>query len=434
MIENLVRFFRHTIWEVDLRGVRGPRFWLLATLRVAAHALRQIVSDLGGIRAAGLTLHTLLAVVPFLALVFAVAKGLGYDDDLDRALLQLRAEMPEHMRVFVDQVRGLVDRTDFRALGALGTLLLGYSAFKLFTGVETSFNRTWRVRGRPWMRRIVEFAGLVVLVPVLVVFAVTLQSVLHGARWFEDVSWADWLYRKGVGAGPYVAIWLAFTALYRLMPAARVKFVPAALAGALAGAGWMALHGVYVDAQIGVARVNQIYAAFAALPLFLIYVQMTWTVILVGAEVSAAIQNLHRLRTEDLPAPPFVVRERLALHLGGRAVAAFVRGERGCAPADLAVDLDVPVDWLEDVADDLAAEDVLGWVKGRERLVPLLPPERLDALAVAEALRGRAPDAVLRRLALPDELERRVQRVEETRRRELAGWCWRGEDAPDAAG
>lgn len=434
MIEGLIRFFRRTIWEVDLRGLRGPRFWSLATLRVAAHALRRIVADLGGIRAAGLTLHTLLAVVPSLALASAVAKGLGYDDDLDRALLQWRAGMPEHVQAVIDQVRGLVERTDFRALGLLGTLLLGYSAFKLFTGVEASFNRTWRVKGRPWVRRIVEFAGLVVLVPVLVVFAVTMQSVLHGARWFEDVSWADWLYRKGVGATPYLAVWLAFTALYRLMPAARVKFAPAAVAGALAGAGWMALHGLYVDAQIGVARMNQIYAAFAALPFFLIYVQTTWTVILVGAEVSAAIQNLHRLRAEDLPAPPFVVRERLALHLVGEAVAAFLRGERGCAPGDLAVDLEVPVEWLEDVADDLAVEDVLGWMKRRERVVPLLPPGRLDGLTVLDALRGRAPEALSSRLVLPEGLEERIRRLEETRRVELAGWRWSGEDGGDAAG
>lgn len=297
MGSRIQQFFRRDLWEIDVGQMSGWRRVGLVTLRVTAHALRTFVVDLGSLRASGLTLVTLLALVPLLALATWIAEGLGYGSVLDQELARVTAQAPEGLRPAVEEIRELVARTSFGALGAIGSALLAYSALMLFVRVEQSLNHVWRVsRGRAWYRRLTDFVALVVLVPLLAIGALSLNTLLHGAGWFRGTPWLDELYRLGLGVVPHVLAWIAFTALYRLMPAARVRWASAAVGGVVAGSGWLFAHGLYLSTQMSVVRLNAIYATLAALPLLLIYLQVTWTIVLVGAEVSHAVQNRDELR------------------------------------------------------------------------------------------------------------------------------------------
>jgi len=425
-LHRIVHFLREDVWHVQLRTETGPRRTALALLRIALHVLTRFSRNVAKLQAAGLTLVSLLALVPMLAVAFTIASALGYGRELDDRVRELAANQPAQFRDIVEQLRQLVQHTNLGAIGAIGTAIVLWSGLVLFARMEQAFNHVWRSsHRRPWLRRLTDFVALLVLVPPLALGALTLGSFLSGARMIDSVRvqlpWLGSLYEAGLGFVPHAMAWIALTVLYKLMPSARVRWTAAIAGGVIAGSGAVFLHDVHFRFQVGVARANAIYATFASLPLLLIYLQLLWTVVLVGAEVSYAVQNLATLRgTEDLPPPTPAVRRRLAWHLVQHASDGFRAGRRGVRASDLAMELDVPGEWLESVGDDLLRSGLLVQVLGDDDLVmPARPPEQItvpDVLAAAEGMTGH----FLERVRLQGDSERALSTAEQDARRSLA--------------
>lgn len=427
-LRQWIQFLKQGVWHVDLRTRSGLQLLGLSVLRIVLHVATRFSRSLASLQAAGLTLMTLLALVPMLALVFTIANAMGYGETLNQYLQGLETEAPEGLQPAIEQIRQLVLRTDFGTLGAVGTVLVLWTGLGLFTRTEQAFNHIWRTsQRRRWARRVSDFIALVVLVPPLGLAALVLSSVLGGVRTIESLreqsSVLAWIYEAGLGFVPHLLLWVAFTALYRIMPSARVKWRAAAAGGVLAGSTMVFVHGFYIQAQVGVARANAIYATLAALPLLLIYLQILWTILLVGADVSYAVQNLYSLRGgEELPPPTPGVRRRLAWHLVQRASQAFRAGNRGVRISELAMELDVPGEWLDLASDDLLRMGVLVQVRGGDDLLmPARPPEKItpqQVLAAAEGEGGRFLD----RVRLGEDQERALAEAERGTGKALAGF------------
>lgn len=175
-IARLRGFFRTGLWKDDLRTLPRGRAVVLAFLRVATHAATSFFGNLGGIRAAGLSLIALLSLVPLFALAFAVANGFGYRRHLEQMLVDKAKGLPPDLQTAVEWVRALVDKTDFQTMGWLGSLVLAWTGLSLFVRVEEALNHVWKTdEGRAFHRRVTDFVALVVVVPVLVVGAVSLS-------------------------------------------------------------------------------------------------------------------------------------------------------------------------------------------------------------------------------------------------------------------
>ena len=401
------------MWDEKLHELTTGRRFAVGALRVVVHVVRSFSHNLASLQAAGLTLLTLLALVPMLALVTSLAKTLGYADKLDAQLVAWQNQLPKDTAPVFDKVRELIGSVNFGALGAVGSVVVLWSALTLFTHIERAMNRIWRTRhSRRWYRRISDFVALVVIVPPLGILAIVSSSLLDGTElilWLRQFTWLDWLYRAGLGFVPYMLAWLAFTALYKMMPSARVQWRTAAVGGVCAGSLLVLLHGLYLRLNVGVANANAVYLTFAALPILLIYVQLLWTIVLGGAEVAYAVQNLASLRGgEQLPAASRAVQQRLAWHLVAAACEGFRTGRRGVLAAELSARLDVPMEWVDGVADALVQGGVLVVLQGDgERLMPALPPEQLDMARVTAAVDGEG-DANLARVQLPLAQEQEV--------------------------
>lgn len=428
-IACLRRFLEHGIWETRLDRLPPARRLLLIVARIAVHVARSSAHNLAGLQAAGLTLVTLLALVPMLALMFALGEALGYADRLQQWLTELGSQLPVEARDGVLQVQHMVAEVDFGAMGVVGSAIILWSGLVLFTRVEQALNRIWRTRhSRPWMRRVSDFVSLIVLVPPLVLLALFGTSILGSFRSIDalrDVPGFAWVHAAGMGLVPHVLLWLAFTALYRFMPSARVRWGSALCGGVVAGSLLVFLHGVYLHFQIGVAQANAIYATLAALPLLLVYLQLVWTVVMLGSEVSYAVQNLGSLRGGDqLPPPSGGVRQRMMWHLMDRAAAEFRTGRRGVRLSSLARRLDLPREWVDDAAELLVQAGLLVPVGGDEEvLMPGRPPETIavaDLLAVLQA----PGDPAAQRVALPEEAEQRLTAAFAAARREVAGMAF----------
>jgi membrane protein len=402
-MERLRQFFAHGLWRDDLRRMGFARRVVFAVLRIVTHTFVHWNRHGIGIRASGVTLVTLLSLVPLLALAFGIAQGLGYADDLDRMIVENTRDQPQHVREVVERLRELVGRTSFQALGWAATLVLAWSGLALFSRIEQALNLAWRTeRSRGWLRRASDFIALVIVVPVLSLAALVTSSALHGLRWVEDLRtdwpWLGALYDAGLGAVPHAMLWLAFAALYKFMPSARVTWRAAIVGGIVAGSSLLFMHGIYLQFQVGVARANAIYATLAALPLLLVYLQLAWTIVLLGAELGYAVQNVHLIgpgrSVQDLS---YAVQERLALELTAVACERFMAGHGPTRLAQVATELDVPREWLDAIAARLCEARVLAPVRGG-KVTPARPCAQIGAELVREAMRGRCPTALAERL------------------------------------
>ncbi len=308
LIERLRLWIREELWRVDLTELGPWRRAAVTTLRVIVQVARSFSHNVLGLTAAGLTLVTVLSLVPLLGLIFWVGDLLGMVEHLDRWFTHMQQSLPADTHGAIERLQGMVSAMDFRALGIVGSVLAICSGLMLFTRVEQALNAVWRTRrSRRWWRRLFEFVALVVLVPLFFVSALLAVSVLRSATWFDFLGGSDWyqaLRDAGFGALAYGMSWCAFAGLYKWMPSVRVRWLPACAGGMVAGTALLGLHGLYLHFQVGVAQANALYATLAALPLLLIYVQLFWTVVLVGAEVSYAAQNLEVLQAAESSRQP----------------------------------------------------------------------------------------------------------------------------------
>jgi membrane protein len=424
------------VWLEDLSKKTGLSWLVLACLRLGLHALGNFNHHLLGIRAAGLTMVTLFALVPMLAFGFSIADSLGYGEFIHDWLETQAADLPEQMGSLVLSLRDLMERTSFAALGWLSSLILLYTGYSLFEKVEQALNHAWQTgRGRRWLRRLTDFVALVVFVPLLVLLAIILQSVLRSADWTrlfgESYPWIATLYDSGIGFLPYLLIWLAFIALYKFMPNARVRWIPAIIAGVFAGTLCLIANGIYIYFQVGVARLNAIYATLAALPLLLVYLELAWAITLLGAELSYGIQNLNLLgRGRRLNEAGPALRERLGLWLVARACSNFGSGRGQLRIAELAAELEVSGEIIELAAEDLSEAGILLEIEGDDPgYMPARLPEQISAESVREAIRGELPKSLLDRLCLPAALAQRLDRVEGLCREQLESLDFKPRDA-----
>jgi membrane protein len=242
------------------------------------------------LHASALTYTTLLSIVPLLALMFAAVKGLGIDDHLGSLLLQ-RLALSEEV---IQQILTWVDRTNVGTLGTLGAVALVGTVISVLGNIESSFNHIWRVRqGRPVWRKISDYVSVVILAPFLMVAATGVTSFLAQQQLLQGL-----LEREAIGDAwqgvlplvPYAFNAFGIFILYLVMPNRRPDFRAIVVAAVVAGVGWQLLQLGYVRLQVGVVRYNAIYGALAQLPVTLVWIYVSWAMVLAGAELAATLE------------------------------------------------------------------------------------------------------------------------------------------------
>lgn len=247
------------------------------------------------IRAAALTFTTILSIVPFLAVAFSISKGFGLQNsDFIRTLI---LKMTTGRVEVADKIIEYIDRTNVQALGWVGVATLLFTVFSLVGTTEKAFNTIWQVRrGRsPW-RKVADFFPVILICPLVLVVASSFNVSLQQQ---EMVSWLLSVQAIGVietvvlKLTPYLLISMAFMFMYAFIPYTRVDLPAALLGGVVGGVLWQMAQWLYINWQIGAAKYNAIYGSFAQLPLLLIWIYISWVIVLFGSQVSYAWQNLN---------------------------------------------------------------------------------------------------------------------------------------------
>ncbi len=341
------------------------------------------------LRASALAYVSLLSLVPLLAVMFAVLKGLGVERRLEPILLARLSLHPDTTAAIMEYI----DRTNFGALGVLGGVALLLTVYSLLNSVEASFSHIWRVsRARTYAQQLTQYFGVVLLTPFLLLAAVALTSSLQVNPIVEWVGGSGILgdaVMGVLGSVPMVMNIVALAVFYAVMPNRR-PFWPSVLLGAVAaGIGWHVVQLAYLRLQIGVAGYNAIYAAMAQLPVTLVWQYVSWLIVLAGAELAVVYELGAEAASLDASR---LSRRAIALELLVRSVRTFRAGALPVPVRDVARELRAPLTLVTDVAGWLVERGWLAAVQDRDgQYVLAVDSQHIRLGALAELLETTQP-------------------------------------------
>lgn len=278
-------YFTQDVWDIELASLGRLQRFLVSGLRSLLLMIKGCRDDNLPLHAASLTFSTMMALVPLLALSVSVLKGLGYGTVLTDWLATSVTDMPQQIQAFVTEIVHIVNSTNYAKLGGVGAVVLLVTVIQVVGSIESSFNRVWGIhKTRPLLRKITNYISVLVVVPLLMVAAMTFSARINIDKSF--------LEQLGIlRLTPVLATWIAFTFLYLFIPNTSVNKRAAAISGLAGALMWHMWFKLYITVQPGVTNINVIYGTLAFVPITLFWLYICWLIILVGAEVAFAVQT-----------------------------------------------------------------------------------------------------------------------------------------------
>lgn len=348
------------IWHTPLSELSTRRSIFVKQLRIVVLAARGFFNDKVQIRASALTFYSVLSIVPLAAIAFAIAKGFGLEQNLTQQLTKSLESQKEVLNWLLPIAKNALNATNGGYIAGVGVIVLFWSVMSLLNHIENAFNHIWQIRiSRPWYRKFTDYITIMLIAPVLLILSSSV-TVFINTQLGDFIANAPILERfKGlisllIQASPYFLIWLILTLLFLVMPNTKVKFKSAMIAGIVSGTILQMLQWFYIDLQFGISKLSMLYGSFAAIPLFILFLQMSWNVVLLGAELAFANQNVSRYEFESHALNISHYKKRLLTIVIMRMIIRnFISGEHPYSSEELSVQLKIPVRLVRDIIQDL---------------------------------------------------------------------------------
>ena len=401
MRKKIEHFFTYKLWSIPLANQIGRQKIWLKLLRVLALAFRGFKEDKISLRASALTVFSLMAIVPVVAMAFGIAKGFGLKKYIDQLKLYLEENLlanVESQQEIIDQIfefaNSFLANTKGGLIAGVGLVILLWSVLKVFSNIESSFNAVWQIRkSRTWLRKFSDYFSLMLIGPILVVisssatiFVITRMEEI--ATNMEVISFMEPVLLFLIRLIPYALIWLLFTFLYMFMPNTKVKFRSALIGGIVAGSIFAVTQWLYIHFQIGVSKYNAIYGSFAALPLFIIWLRISWFIVLLGAEIAFADQNLEQYEFEtDIENISNYSKKILALIISHLLIHNFTNAGKPITAEQISQKLKIPMRLVRKILYELVECRILSEIISpdtKERAYQ--PGQDVDNLSIAYVL------------------------------------------------
>ena len=261
-------------------------------MKIIYLSVDQFLNDRIPVRASALTYSTLLSIIPILALLFAIARGFGFDALMEEQIKS--GVMSQQSELIFSWVNSYLQHAQSGIFIGIGLIMLLFTILMLIDNIERSFNAIWQVkRPRTVFRQITDYFSMLLLLPLLIVISSGLTIFMTTyVKDLETFLLLGPMLKFLVRLIPYALTWGMFIGLYVFMPNTSVKLKHAWFPGILAGSAFQAFQYFYVNSQIWISNYNAIYGSFAAIPMFLLWTQISWTICLFGAQMSYISQNL----------------------------------------------------------------------------------------------------------------------------------------------
>ena len=294
LAEDFKEFVTKDIWSFEFYQ-KGPLRRIIGnTVKVVVIAVRTFLDDKVMTKAAALTYSTLFAIVPILALIFAVARGFGFENIVTGLLENGIIGENESLNAVMQFIDGYMQYVSSGAFIGIGLIFLLFTVYSLADGIEGNLNAIWQVKqSRSMSRKITDYFSLVILIPIGIILlsgtSMLTDKIIARMAGFQLLGeFSKFLLKDAL---PYMISALIFTGFYIFMPSTKVKFKYAIIPGFIVGCLFQILLKYYLDGQLALSSYNQIYGGFAALPLFLFWLNISWSIILFGCELTYVSQN-----------------------------------------------------------------------------------------------------------------------------------------------
>jgi membrane protein len=386
-LSKIPEFLKKEIWHDPQEK---SLLYVYQAIRIVLMTLNGLKNQMILLRASALSYSTILAIVPLLAIAFSMLKGLGFHSRLEHILVNyLTAEQEE----LTTRIIEYISNTNFKALGALGTAILIYASITMLSNVERTFNEVWGVtKQRTIARRINNYISVMFFGPFLMVLSTAMMATFRSNTVVTKLmAYEFFQHFIGLFAGvlPHVILWLAFTVMYKSLPNTRVKFLPALIAGFLCGSAWEIAFRFYTDFNIGLTRNNIIYGTFAVLPIFIIWLYISWIIVLIGAQLSYAIQNVRSYQQElTTYKVGYDQKEDMAINIMLKISELFYYGKTQISIEGLSDLFSIPIRLVREITRKLYQHGLLQEILEEESLFqPAKDLSLISVLDVCHALR-----------------------------------------------
>lgn len=360
-INNLISYFKIGIWKTSPNDVSPILFTLIKILREFIIAVRFFTTRRVMDMAAALTYSTLLAIVPIVAVVFAIARGFGFSKYIEVWFRDALSSQPLAADAIIGFVNSYLAHTQGGVLLGIGLVFMLFTILNLTSNIEKTFNAIWEIdTTRSIFRTITDYLTMFFLTPVVIVLTSGLSILLATIANNSDFLFLGPAMRMTLNIMPYIFMSAIFIGLYMFMPNTKVNFTSALFPGILAGVAMQVLQLIYINSQIFLSSYNAIYGSFAALPLFMLWLHISWTICLFGVELCYTNQNMESF---DVLEQGNAVSHRYKILLSAiilsKIAKRFEEGKVSYTALEIKIDTGLPVRIVHQLLSDMQRAQLL---------------------------------------------------------------------------
>lgn len=301
-IKKLKDFFKDDIWNIDQEDISKAKARFIKYVKVMIITIKTFANERIGFQAVALSFFSTMSVVPFIAIMFAITGGLGLADKLKELLYSYFENSQQTIDIILGFSGNIINEAQSSAVGLVSSLLFAFIVISMMLNVEKVFNNVWKVRkARNIFKRITFVIAMLILSPFVVMLFFTGSFIYSHALEYIGID------PEALGIFKTILAWAIFgavatftlSAMYKFLPNSKVDYGSALRASIPAAIAFTTVQYLYLETQVFVTRLSTVYGAFAAVPLFMVWINIGWYIILIGAEISFAFQHVDSYNIED---------------------------------------------------------------------------------------------------------------------------------------
>ncbi len=407
MLTSIINFIKEDIWTISENNLSDAEILGIDALKIVLLSLQGFKRDLCQLRASALSLYTLLSIVPVIALLFGIAKGFGFEKKLEQQMLEQSSEQDAMMLQLIEFSQNMLASTKGGVVAGIGIVVLFWTVIKVISNIEESFNHIWKIKkSRSLGRKFSDYLSLMMIAPVLLISSSSITVFIKTKiAWLVEVihlpAFGTKIVLYAMSFSPLVIMTILFTFMFLFIPNKKISLKAGFMAGIITAILYQTVQWIYISLQIGASSYNAIYGSFAALPLFLIWLQVMWMVVLFGCEIAFYVHNFESYRyNEKFSDISFSLKKTIALQVCHLIIKHFAYGEKALSAEQIATELTLPISVVNRTLDTLVNANLIVELNALENEEAIYQPSRdincLTNTAVIAALedagRGDVPN------------------------------------------
>jgi len=349
MLKKAILFLTEDVWRLRQKELPKGKSMGLKALRVVLFAFKGFNEDKCQLSAAALTFWTLFSVVPLFAMAFGIAKGFGLEKLLQERLYEQMQGQEAVIEMIIGFSNRMLETTSGGLIAGIGLGILFFTVIRLLGNIEMSLNEIWGVKEhRNWVRKFSDYLAIMVVCPALLIIVSSLNvfiatKVESITEQLELLNMFSGIIALGLKILPFFVLWNVFSFIYTVMPNTRVNILSGVVGGIAGGTIYQMFQALYLSIQFWFSSYNAVYGSFAALPLFLFWLQTSWLIMLLGAEISFAFQHVDTYEMEpDCLKASERFKKLSVLRITNVVVKAFVAGRAPLSEKQISEMVEIP--------------------------------------------------------------------------------------------